>query len=162
MFLCRQTIHIQKTIVCLNEKSVRYSTMQLRWRELCTKEGKLRSYKKGEYFLHRGETTKCVWGFINVNEAIQTTIHSKWLLGTIKILHFHSYRSVLILDIQPRTHDCDMVGNDVEWNRFLTMYEESNVYAKAVFLKAHFFGQKFKATISRLSFTRSMVHFSSL
>ena len=34
------------------------------WRELCTKEGKLRSYKKGEYFLHRGETTKCVWGFI--------------------------------------------------------------------------------------------------
>lgn len=24
------------------------------------------------------------------------------------------------------------------------MYEESNVYAKAVFLKAHFFGQKFK------------------
>ena len=34
--------------------------------------------------------------------------------------------------------------DDVEWNRFLTMYEESNVYAKAVFLKAHFFGQKFK------------------
>lgn len=34
--------------------------------------------------------------------------------------------------------------DDVEWNRFLTMYEESNMYAKAVFLKAHFFGQKFK------------------
>ena len=34
--------------------------------------------------------------------------------------------------------------DDVEWSRFLTMYEESNVYAKAVFLKAHFFGQKFK------------------
>ena len=34
--------------------------------------------------------------------------------------------------------------DDVEWNRFLTMYEESHVYAKAVFLKAHFFGQKFK------------------
>ena len=34
--------------------------------------------------------------------------------------------------------------DDVEWNRFLTMYEESNVYAKAVFLKAHFFGEKFK------------------
>lgn len=34
------------------------------WRELCTKKGKLRSYKKGEYFLHRGETTRYVWGFI--------------------------------------------------------------------------------------------------
>ena len=33
---------------------------------------------------------------------------------------------------------------DVEWNKFLMMYEETNVYAKAVFLKAHFFGQKFK------------------
>lgn len=44
----------------------------------------------------------------------------------------------------PKTH-CVMVRfDDVEWNRFLTMYEESNVYAKAVFLKAHFFGQKFK------------------
>ena len=46
--------------------------------------------------------------------------------------------------LDPKTH-CVMVRfNDVEWNRFLTMYEESNVYAKAVFLKAHFFGQKFK------------------
>lgn len=46
--------------------------------------------------------------------------------------------------LDPKTH-CVMVRfDDVEWNRFLTMYEESNVYAKAVFLKAHFFGQKFK------------------
>ncbi|MDB8923315.1 conjugal transfer protein MobA [Parabacteroides merdae] len=46
--------------------------------------------------------------------------------------------------LNPKTH-CVMVRfGDVEWNRFLTMYEESNVYAKAVFLKAHFFGQKFK------------------
>lgn len=46
--------------------------------------------------------------------------------------------------MNPKTH-CVMVRfGDVEWNRFLTMYEESNVYAKAVFLKAHFFGQKFK------------------
>ncbi len=45
--------------------------------------------------------------------------------------------------LNPKTH-CVMVRfDDVEWNRFLTMYEESNVYAKAVFLKAHFFGQKF-------------------
>lgn len=46
--------------------------------------------------------------------------------------------------LNPKTH-CVMVRfDDVEWNRFLTMYEESNVYAKAVFLKAHFFEQKFK------------------
>ncbi len=46
--------------------------------------------------------------------------------------------------LNPKTH-CVMVRfDDVEWNRFLTMYEESQVYAKAVFLKAHFFGQKFK------------------
>ena len=46
--------------------------------------------------------------------------------------------------LDTKTH-CVMVRfDDVEWNRFLTMYEESNVYAKAVFLKAHFFGEKFK------------------
>ena len=46
--------------------------------------------------------------------------------------------------LNPKTH-CLMVRfDDAEWNRFLTMYEESQVYAKAVFLKAHFFGQKFK------------------
>ena len=46
--------------------------------------------------------------------------------------------------MDPKTH-CVMVRfDDMEWNRFLTMYEESQVYAKAVFLKAHFFGQKFK------------------
>lgn len=46
--------------------------------------------------------------------------------------------------LNPKTH-CVMVRfDDMEWNRFLTMYEESQVYAKAVFLKAHFFGQKFK------------------
>ena len=46
--------------------------------------------------------------------------------------------------MNPKTH-CVMVRfDDVEWNKFLTMYEEANVYAKAVFLKAHFFGQPFK------------------
>lgn len=46
--------------------------------------------------------------------------------------------------MNPKTH-CVMVRfDDVEWNRFLTMYKESQVYAKAVFLKAHFFGQKFR------------------
>ena len=46
--------------------------------------------------------------------------------------------------LNPKTH-CVMVRfDDVEWNRFLTMYEESQEYAKAVFLKAHFFGQKFR------------------
>lgn len=46
--------------------------------------------------------------------------------------------------MNPKTY-CVMVRfDDEEWNKFLTMYEESQVYAKAVFLKAHFFGQKFK------------------
>ena len=46
--------------------------------------------------------------------------------------------------LNQKTH-CVMVRfDDEEWNRFLTMYEESQVYAKAVFLKAHFFGQKFR------------------
>lgn len=46
--------------------------------------------------------------------------------------------------LDTKTH-CVMVRfDDEEWNKFLTMYEESQVYAKAVFLKAHFFGKKFK------------------
>lgn len=46
--------------------------------------------------------------------------------------------------LNPKTH-CVMVRfDDEEWNKFLAMYEESQLYAKAVFLKAHFFGQKFK------------------
>lgn len=43
-----------------------------------------------------------------------------------------------------RTH-CVMVRFDSsEWNRFLAMYEKSGVYARAVFLKEHFFGRTFK------------------
>ena len=35
--------------------------------------------------------------------------------------------------LNPKTH-CVMVRfDDEEWNKFLTMYEESEVYAKAVF-----------------------------
>ena len=34
--------------------------------------------------------------------------------------------------------------NEEEHNRFLSMFEKSGVYAKSVFLKAHFFGQPFK------------------
>ena len=49
-----------------------------------------------------------------------------------------------------KTH-CVMVRFDSsEWNRFLTMYEKSDVYAKAVFLKEHFFGRTFKVlTVDR-------------
>ena len=46
--------------------------------------------------------------------------------------------------LNPKTHCVIVRFDDVEWNKFLTMYEESQLYAKAVFLKAHFFGQKFK------------------
>jgi len=34
--------------------------------------------------------------------------------------------------------------NEEEHNRFLSMFEKSGVYARAVFLKAHFFGKPFK------------------
>ena len=50
--------------------------------------------------------------------------------------------------MDPKTH-CVMVRfDDEEWNKFLTMYEESQVYAKAVFLKAHFFGQPFRVLVT--------------
>ena len=43
-----------------------------------------------------------------------------------------------------KTH-CVMVRFDnEEWMRFLTMYEQSGVYAKAVFVKARVFGDTFK------------------
>lgn len=46
--------------------------------------------------------------------------------------------------LDPKTH-CVMVRfDDAEWNKFLSMYEQSGVYARAVFLKAHFFGKPFK------------------
>ena len=34
--------------------------------------------------------------------------------------------------------------DDVEWARFLTLYEQSGVYAKAVFVKSRVFGETFK------------------
>ena len=59
--------------------------------------------------------------------------------------------------LNPKTH-CVMVRfDDEEWNKFLTMYEESQVYAKAVFLKAHFFGQKFKV----LKVDKAMVDYTT-
>ena len=43
-----------------------------------------------------------------------------------------------------RTH-CVMVRfDDVEWARFLTLYEQSGVYAKAVFVKSRVFGESFR------------------
>lgn len=42
------------------------------------------------------------------------------------------------------TH-CVMVRfNDVEWAKFLTLYEQSGVYAKAVFVKSRVFGEPFR------------------
>ena len=46
---------------------------------------------------------------------------------------------------ESRQSHCVMVRfDDGEWLRFLAMYEKSGVYARAVFLKAHFFGQPFR------------------
>ena len=46
---------------------------------------------------------------------------------------------------ESRKSHCVMVRfDDGEWLRFLAMYEKSGVYTRAVFLKAHFFGQPFR------------------
>lgn len=46
---------------------------------------------------------------------------------------------------ESRKSHCVMVRfDDGEWLRFLAMHEKSGVYARAVFLKAHFFGQPFR------------------
>ena len=46
---------------------------------------------------------------------------------------------------ESRKSHCVMVRfDDGEWLRFLAMHGKSGVEARAVFLKAHFFGQKFK------------------
>ena len=51
---------------------------------------------------------------------------------------------------ESRKSHCVMVRfDDGEWLRFLAMYEKSGVYAKAVFLKAHFFGQPFRVACTR-------------
>ena len=50
---------------------------------------------------------------------------------------------------ESRKSHCVMVRfDDGEWLRFLAMYEKSGVYAKAVFLKAHFFGQPFRVLVT--------------
>ena len=50
---------------------------------------------------------------------------------------------------ESRKSHCVMVRfDDGERLRFLAMYEKSGVYAKAVFLKAHFFGQPFRVLVT--------------
>lgn len=50
---------------------------------------------------------------------------------------------------ESRKSHCVMVRfDDGEWLRFLAMYEKSGVYAKAVFLKAYFFGQPFRVLVT--------------
>ena len=50
---------------------------------------------------------------------------------------------------ESRKSHCVMVRfDDGEWLRFLAMYEKSGVYARAVFLKVHFFGQPFRVLVT--------------
>ena len=50
--------------------------------------------------------------------------------------------------MNPKTH-CVMVRFDnEEWLKFLSMHEKSGVYARAVFLKAHFFRQPFRVLVT--------------
>ena len=50
---------------------------------------------------------------------------------------------------ESRKSHCVMVRfDDGEWLRFLAMHGKSGVEAKAVFLKAHFFGQPFRVLVT--------------
>ena len=46
--------------------------------------------------------------------------------------------------LKPKTHHVMLRFDEDEWNKFITMYEKSEVYAKAVFAKALMFGQPFR------------------
>ena len=46
--------------------------------------------------------------------------------------------------LKPKTHQVMLRFDEDEWNKFITMYEKSEVYAKAVFAKALMFGQQFR------------------
>ncbi len=46
--------------------------------------------------------------------------------------------------LDPAVHRYTIRFNEEEHNRFLAMFEKSGVYAKSVFIKAHFFGQPFR------------------
>lgn len=65
------------------------------WRELCTKEGKLRSYKKGEYFLHRGEITRYVWGFIKQGYFKYSVINLLFKVNLRLFLKYEELRCVI-------------------------------------------------------------------
>ena len=46
--------------------------------------------------------------------------------------------------LKPKTNQVMLRFDEDEWNKFITMYEKSEVYAKAVFAKALMFGQPFR------------------
>ena len=46
--------------------------------------------------------------------------------------------------LKPKKHQVMLRFDEDEWNKFITMYEKSEVYAKAVFAKALMFGQPFR------------------
>ena len=46
--------------------------------------------------------------------------------------------------LKPKMHQVMLRFDEDEWNKFITMYEKSEVYAKAVFAKALIFGQPFR------------------
>lgn len=46
--------------------------------------------------------------------------------------------------LKPKTHLVMLRFDDDEWAKLLTMHEQSGVNARAVFIKAHFFGLPFR------------------
>ena len=71
-------------------------------------------------------------------------------------------RTGRIPKLNPKTH-CVMVRfDDEEHARFLTMYEQSGEYAKAVFIKARVFGEEFKVIKVDNSFPEYYARLSDL
>ena len=53
-------------------------------------------------------------------------------------------RTGRIPKLNPKTHCVMLRFDDGEWDRFIKMYEETEVYAKAVFAKARIFNEPFR------------------
>lgn len=116
------------------------------WRELCTKEGKLRSYKKGEYFLHRGDIPK-YFGFIAQGYFEYSVIDTD---GNSNITGF-AFCNTLVGDYygsvkkMPSLTDVIAVKNSEVWicnNNIISALIENNnemfrVFSEELFHEAH-------------------------
>lgn len=63
--------------------------------------------------------------------------------------------------LNPKTHLVMLRFDDDEWARLLTMHEQSGVNARAVFIKAQFFGEQFRVLTEDKSLVEYYARLSS-